>query len=1610
MGSCSSHSLCLGHDRKHCQARLPEPSGIHKTGCQTVSGNDHNGLKLSSDDLEQFTKAWTCRDTGSLTKQSDGESKDISKVELVTEDISNVKADSLHQFWLSVGRDCRCECGTGWSWQTVTGQEVTEIREVTETVITEVIEVTEFPVIQRRSESKKTTMAGILLCHKEPMQEGLESPGECRRETMELGNLQLENNKLQQTEEDPGQTGPSLVSGSLADGLESWISDIEDVTANQRPPSSELEVVKAQLQEQKQLQGSLEELEPVCAELISVSSQLVLLNAADGLYFSKTAIRLQEDYHLLQHQLQEVVISLEKTFRQYLQFLEQVAVLSDSLQKIQDRVWNPPGTPSVSERIQEQIEENRLIFEKLGSLQRALDNVTAQGKELLANNQCPSPDARNRDIPVTLRHRLDCLQEVCEEIETLQNDVKSLRSLGEGLIDSIRSEDTCEVVKHRDELDTLYRNVNKIWRESHDQVKETLHEALQQEEAMKELMSDLYLQKLEVETLAHHSQSFTRQLPVPERELIEGPLQDYRECWEKLERELVSKQHELEKTLLSLGHFQPALQQTLTWLITTQELLDQQRCPSIDLHTCEIQLAKLRVLWNDVRAHESTVQSVHQAGLALLTPNSRKTVSNLSHNLQELDLRWERVKYQTEQQVLELETTVSQAQKLNQEIQGLLLWIDEVEGQLSANGLCEAAQTPQERFQLHLELYKEVESKQCAYDSVYTVMEQFLNDCRDSKGSKTEHRLHTLQHKWNAVHLKMQERKVRLSERVTLETQFHSNAQELIGWIEDAMNMLNKAPAPSLIQEYITIQIQDHQVTCPGRNTVHPPPHHTVAKCYLMAQNHPGRFSSDVASHSAQLNTLEQCSEPLRDYSSKQHRSLIQNVMGTVREKWAKLTQCTSQREQSLQEARKHAQQFSEARKMLQSWMDEVDQHLEAQMDVVIDNNDIKQQLTQQQELMKELRGKRAVYEVTLRIGKTLMDKAEHPGDREGLQELVTDLSEHWNSLNEKSLCRQSMIEEVLLSSGRLTESLQVVLDWLYRAEVTLNEQARVNGDVQSVKTFVEKHKVFQKELGKRASCVRALKRTFRELNKNTGVNCVWLKAQMEELNKQWEHVCNISVLKQSLLEAALCQAEHFQSLVQTLLGHLTQTERKLTGGHILQEQEALLEFKHQHQEAVDSLEHEYPALESVIALGNEILTSCNPESVSIIQSWINMVQTRWDEVRSWASCQGDRVEAAMLSLHLEQQGLQHLQDWLEETAESLSQRDQEVLPENIGQLEELLTQHSVLLDELMRKKTEIERKKKPTSHNLDNHGQVFQQLSSPGEGHCWRSQPHLPRSADSSDAVSPLVAHLLGKWEQLWTRALDRQTRLQEKVQRLYELQALETFSFNTWRKRYMQWISSKKFRMLDIFRYIDKDQDGRISQQEFTQSVLDSKFPTSSVEMEAVAAIFDLNGDGFIDYYEFANALHPSRDHHWRTEDEDRIEDEVCRQVAECNCAPRFQVEQIGANRYRFGDSQQLRMVRILRSTVMVRVGGGWSPLDEFLVKNDPCRVKDRTNLKIKEKYLVPDSYRIGTVKSAGNQTRPHSQEGSPSRKNASVASFNSAPNSPLPRKEREKSLKKE
>ncbi|XP_063697123.1 GAS2-like protein pickled eggs [Culicoides brevitarsis] len=69
----------------------------------------------------------------------------------------------------------------------------------------------------------------------------------------------------------------------------------------------------------------------------------------------------------------------------------------------------------------------------------------------------------------------------------------------------------------------------------------------------------------------------------------------------------------------------------------------------------------------------------------------------------------------------------------------------------------------------------------------------------------------------------------------------------------------------------------------------------------------------------------------------------------------------------------------------------------------------------------------------------------------------------------------------------------------------------------------------------------------------------------------------------------------------------------------------------------------------------------------------------------------------------------------------------------------------------------------------------------------------------------------------------------------------------------------------------------------------------------------------------------------------------DEMVRDLVEkCTCPTQFPMIRVSEGKYRIGDTKVLIFVRILRSHVMVRVGGGWDTLSHYLDKHDPCRCR--------------------------------------------------------------------
>jgi len=63
------------------------------------------------------------------------------------------------------------------------------------------------------------------------------------------------------------------------------------------------------------------------------------------------------------------------------------------------------------------------------------------------------------------------------------------------------------------------------------------------------------------------------------------------------------------------------------------------------------------------------------------------------------------------------------------------------------------------------------------------------------------------------------------------------------------------------------------------------------------------------------------------------------------------------------------------------------------------------------------------------------------------------------------------------------------------------------------------------------------------------------------------------------------------------------------------------------------------------------------------------------------------------------------------------------------------------------------------------------------------------------------------------------------------FQLKEFANFDFDVWRKKYMRWMNHKKSRVMDFFRRIDKDQDGKITRLEFIDGILESSRFTGHV-----------------------------------------------------------------------------------------------------------------------------------------------------------------------------------
>ncbi|XP_056344707.1 dystonin-like isoform X4 [Oenanthe melanoleuca] len=1338
------------------------------------------------------------------------------------------------------------------------------------------------------------------------------------------------------------------------DKIDPTLESLKRIVERLRQPpsiSAEVEKIKEQISENKNVSVDLEKLQPVYETLKQRGKEMIARSEGADKDMSAKAVQdkldqmvlIWEDIQTLTEEREAKLLDvMELAEKFWCDHLALVATIKDTQDFIRE-LEGPGVDPSVVKQQQEAAEAAK---EEIDGLQEELEAVVSLGSELRA--ACGEPDK-----PI-----------VNKSIDELNSAWDALNKTWKERVDKL-GEAMQAAVQYQDGLQALFDWVDIAGSKlaSMSPVGTDLETVKQQTEELKQFKTEAYQQQIEMERLNHQAELLLKKATQEsDKHTVQDPLSELRLLWDSLEDKIISRQHKLEGALLALGQFQHALDELLAWLTHTEDLLNEQKPVGGDPKAIEIELAKHHVLQNDVFAHQSTVEAVKKAGNDLIESSAVEEASNLRSKLELLNQRWQNLLEKTEQRKQQLDSALIQAQGFHGEVEDLQQWLTDTERQLLASkpvgGLPETAR---EQLNAHMELCAVFEAKEETYKCLMQKGQQMLARCPESAETNVEQDINNLKEKWESVQTKLSERKTKLEEALNLAMEFHNSLQDFINWLTQAEQTLTAASRPSLILDTVLFQIDEHKV-----------------------------FATEVNSHRDQIIELDKTGTHLKYFSQKQDVVLIKNLLISVQGRWEKVVQRLVERGRALDDARKRAKQFHEAWHKLMEWLEESEKSLDSDLEIANDPDKIKMQLAQHKEFQKSLGAKHSVYDTTNRTGRSLKEKTTLADDNLKLDDMLSELRDKWDTICGKSVERQNKLEEALLFSGQFTDALQALIDWLYKIEPQLAEDQPVHGDIDLVMNLIDNHKVFQKELGKRTSSVQALKRSARELIEGSRDDSSWVKVQMQELSTRWETVCALSVSKQTRLEQALRQAEEFHSVVHVLLEWLAEAEQTLRFHGILpDDEEALRSLIEQHREFMKKLEEKKAELNKATDMGEAILAICHPDSITTIKHWITIIRARFEEVLAWAKQHQQRLAGALAGLIANQELLEALLSWLQWAETTLTEKDKEVIPQEIEEVKALIAEHQTFMEEMTRKQPDVDKVTKTYKRKALEPSPVQSHIPVLDKGRAGRKRSPTPGIYPSAaqaqiETKNPRVNLLVSKWQQVWLLALERRRKLNDALDRLEELREFANFDFDIWRKKYMRWMNHKKSRVMDFFRRIDKDQDGKITRQEFIDGILSSKFPTSRLEMSAVADIFDRDGDGYIDYYEFVAALHPNKDAYKPLTDADKIEDEVTRQVAKCKCAKRFQVEQIGDNKYRFGDSQQLRLVRILRSTVMVRVGGGWMALDEFLVKNDPCRAKGRTNVELREKFILADgaSQSMAAFRPRGRRSRPSSRGASPNR----------------------------
>ncbi|GAB1607826.1 dystonin isoform X7 [Argonauta hians] len=1377
--------------------------------------------------------------------------------------------------------------------------------------------------------------------------------------------------------------------------ISSWLSEMEAELNAQGSSGENLDQVKKQLDNLKVTQKIIEDHKPFVEDLKDTGMELMeLCGDDDSDDLQNKLLNIIAKYDMLKghaRQKNQKLMEQRKTMTQ--EVSDTLENLLDDLCEMDQTLQNVDPIPATPDRLYEDIEENKMIMERLQKHQsnvelgqQSVERLVNQGVEdqveveemnakvgeivRLAKKVSSAALERDQALKQVLQVAskfYDMCTEVKNNIKELRDNLytqeppgidpptikeqqKELMDIRQAQEKAVRMEVECkeigkklssmcgdpgkiEVQKQLEDIDSVAEDLNDVAYEREEELNAALGYATKfqvtidsirtwlptsqkklsvmkvpstDKLALRSQIEELKLFKMQthprvtdVDNLNQHMTALNDLSPVAAEYLVK-PVSDINEQWTQLIKGIADRESNLNETQVKVGEIDHAIDNVLESLNRIKLDIDQLDEVIGDPKCVETQLKKLQLIQDDVKNQSATTLKLKKA-VGRLVATSGDTDSPLHEKTDRVSRLLREVEIRSKDQENKLQETLRYVKKFSGDVDDMLHWITDLRMELKCQppfgALPETARGQLEVFNKRCE---EVELKEDCVKSLQINGQDMMDRCQPENIFQLSEKLNKLKQRWHETKNRTLRRRDKMRKHLQHVEEFHMVLKQFSDWLLNVESKIRSFKYPSKIVEKICEQINSHD-----------------------------DFKSDVQSYTPLMQKLERSGTYLKYFGRKQDTIYIKNLLVGIRLRWKKLLRRTDEREHLLQQCYHEDRRFQESWTNLCDWLLSSEEMMSSVLSPQVQPTtpDQIKKIKEDVELLKlfqhQLSAKHSLYYSTTRLGRNLKDRCtKNDEDRETLQMMLDTLKTKWNLVRIMVSKSQNKLDEALLNSGRVSDALNSLQEWLSKAEATLSKDECILGDYDTVNLLIEQHKSVQQELEAREQTLEALRASGNIPDEH-----------IEDLNTLWQRINILSETRESRLKEALILADEFQDVVQVMREFLPTVESELKFRPLPDDELSIIHLIERHEKFQERLRNHQDTVDKIKTLAERILKQCHPNAIRFVKYYLTITQTRWDQLIQRSNSRAQRLQDALKSIQGNAALLEELLAWLTDCQVLLATKEKDPIPEDIQVVETLLKEHQELHEEVTSKNADADRLTKIVSSE-----------SKLSQGRHYGSNWKL----NELDGHNPRVLALQTKWRIVWKMSVDRKKKLQDALDTLMELESFKNFDFELWRQRYVSWIQEKKLRITDFFRRQDKDCDGALTRKEFVQGMIQAKFPTNKTELNAVFDIFDPNHTGKIINKNFIAALKPERHKPSRlatpgkrqATDTELIHDEVERQISLCQCRHQFRAEKIQDGQYRFGENQKLKLVRFLNSTVMVRVGGGWVTLEEFLESNDPCR----------------------------------------------------------------------